>query len=205
MDFANHHLYELDEESLAKVIARFGQEAGGKPLLSGEWGLTPWFDKSEKGVTVPVGLHNALWIGLLTAGGTPYHWYWDKYFEVGGLAHYRAVAAFLQGEDTVREALRPGVGLARGPVPLSALGMIGPRRAWFWVWDLRSRQTQPQPTPVAGARLSFEGLAAGAYRAEFLDPWTGQALPGRPLTHAGGAANVELPTFTRDLAVKVAS
>lgn len=79
MDLANHHIYdEQSEDNTPQFVARFFQELPGKPLIIGEWGLSPSFDKTERQVTVPVALHNEIWIALMTAGTAPYHWYWDK-------------------------------------------------------------------------------------------------------------------------------
>jgi hypothetical protein len=204
MDFANHHIYtEEGPEVIERTAARFCDKVPGKPLLLGEWGLTPYFDQAEKHVTVPVGLHNAIWMALTTCATTPYHWFWDKYYEVGGLKHYQTVAEFLEGEDPVRDRLAFATPSASGPVPLKAYGMCGERRALVWVWDPRSRQGQPEPGRVTGARLTIEGLSGGEYAVRFRDTWTGEVLGERRATHGGGALTLEVPAFVRDVAVKV--
>lgn len=200
MDFANHHLYEADEGQIVSTMDRFAESLGGRPMLIGEWGLTPYFDRAERDVTAPIGLHNAIWVSLMSCGGTPLHWFWDKYYEIGGLEHYRRVAEFLDGEDPLRDGLRPIRPAATGG--LQAYALAGDRRALGWVWDPRSRQGEPDPEACEGAVLMAD-LRPGAYRVEYHDPWGGPPAAAATVDHPGGELRIALPRFVRDLAFKV--
>lgn len=71
------------------------------------------------------------------------------------------------------------------------------------MWDSRSRQFETQPPPVSGATVRLPALEPGAYQAQFTDPWTGASLGTAQVQHPGGPATVNLPLFSRDIALKM--
>jgi hypothetical protein len=202
MDYPNHHVYSPDSEAVAKIAERFLEPFPGRPLLLGEWGLDP-FSKAEAATTVPVGLHNAIWMGVMTCGAAPHHWYWNKYYEIGGLKHYQILAECLDARNLPRGPLALKTLDAAGPVPLQARGLLASRSLLAWVWDPRSQHGRPVPEPVQGARVRIRGLPEGSYRVQFVDPWSGGLLGGQTLQTATDDTPLGLPVFTRDVALRV--
>jgi hypothetical protein len=206
MDFSNHHVYQsIDANNagyLQAAVQAFGKGAGGKPLVVGEWGLNPQFEQAEKDIKEPVGLHNAVWTGVMAAGAAPYHSFPNKYVEIGGLRHYQLVAKFLEGEDPLRDGMDVWVCDTGESKDLRAYAMIGKRRALVWAWDLRSVQGSAPPKS-GGGKVRLSGLSTGQYKVEFFDPWTMNAIATKYITAGGDRTAIILPGFTRDVAAKV--
>jgi len=207
MELANHHVYQSVEKDnptyYESVVSAFAKFHAGKPLIVGEWGLSPDLNEAEKDVKVPVGLHNAIWTGVMGGGAAPYHWHWDKYYEVGGLNQYQLLAKFLEGEDPLRD----GMDLVACEAPgsnLRAYGMAGKQRALVWAWDTRSVQQSPAAPKPTGGKVNVPGLSAGRYRVDFVDPWSLSPVgTTKYISHSGAHATIVLPQFTRDVAMKI--
>jgi hypothetical protein len=201
MDLVSHHIYETPNGTPAEAAEAIAARLPGRAIMYGEWGMDPW-GKAESAIAVPIGLHNAVWACLMTIGHMPLLWFWDQYWAAGGFAHFRLAVQFMEDENPGREGLdftRPKV----TGTHLEAYGMCRAERALVWVWDTRSRQDAPEPEPVKGAGLML-ALAPGRYRVRVYDTWTGAWRPQAELEHGGGTARLDLPSFRRDAAVKVA-
>ncbi len=204
MDFANHHIYSQDSETLPKTAARFAQELPGKPLLLGEWGLDP-HSKGDGQISVPIGLHNAIWMGVMNCAAAPYHWFWDTYYRVGGLRHCQVLSEFLDLPSFPSSQLTSRTLEVSGPVPLKAYGICTSRQILVWVWDPRSQQGRPVPDPIASAHVVLSGLVPGTYDAQYVDPWSGKCLGSHSLDFSSPTVRLELPVFSRDIALKFLS
>jgi len=119
------------------------------------------------------------------------------------LKHYQILAEFLDARNLPREPLAIKTLDAAGPVPLQARGLLASRSLLAWVWDPRSQHGRPVPEPVQGARLRVRGLRQGSYPVQFVDPWSGSLLGCRTLQCAADDGPLELPVFTRDVAIRV--
>jgi hypothetical protein len=208
MDFNGHHIYNKDPEYVARTAAKFAKTLPGKPLVLGEWGLGAE-SGADSQVSVPIGLHNVLWIELMTCGTAPLFWYWDEYYKNGGFKHCQIARQFFADEHPARDLLVPTVlettsaEALKAQATLKTYGLCGKTRTLVWVWDLRSQQNQPDPEPVTDARVTVPELSEGKYRVRILDPWTGKTVAEQPLAHKGGPAAIALPAFRRDVALKI--
>ena len=61
-----------------------------------------------------------------------------------------------------------------------------------------------KPAEIAGATLTIRGLGKGRYRVEWWHTWQGKPLGAAEATATGEALALKVPTFTRDIACKVA-
>ncbi|MCZ7646907.1 MAG: hypothetical protein M5U26_16730 [Planctomycetota bacterium] len=202
-----------------------GMKQYRKPVLVEEQGRHWLGVKWEKGELVEhntrdeldADLHAGLWGSLVQplAGATGY-WWWlhvhfdDRYFE------YRALAAYLGGEDLRAQAgeraLEPELLPVRAPgEAVLARALRSDRRAYVWVYHAQTPQRTTNIPPVSGAVLVLPNLRAGRYKVEFWDTREGKRVGERDVQtadpprrgEAGGALAIELPRFHRDLALKV--
>ncbi|GMV45204.1 MAG: hypothetical protein AMXMBFR66_06020 [Pseudomonadota bacterium] len=87
---------------------------------------------------------------------------------------------------------------------LTTIGQLGTGGGYLWVWDRDSDYHRTHHGVVSGASLALNGLADGAYTIEVWPTWAGTGpLETRRAASSGGLLELALPTFERDLALKV--
>jgi len=219
IDQADMHWYmrpatpELRKDAAAAVLDRaklLRRHAPDKPALFSEFGMTDnnWkrsddLDK-DKGY---VHLHNALWASALSGlSGTVCHWYWDDIHKRDLYHHYAPVAAFVADVPFTAGDLRPAE--ATCDAKLRVVGLRGKRGAWLWIadpgatwWQLAVEKAEP--AEVRGARVTVAGLAPGTCGVQWWDTRTGKVVKRQQVRLAGGALQLAVPAFTRDVACKV--
>jgi hypothetical protein len=119
---------------------------------------------------------------------------------------FGAAARFVEGIRFDRAGFeRLSGGAASAVRPLVAYGLVGRRRALVWVKDDAFQWNSPEPATVADATLRIEGLARGAWCGRWYDTWAG-AWRGRVRARSrGGAVELRVPAFERDLALRLRS
>lgn len=188
LDLAQLHLYG-DIEKLPWWVRRL--ERFGKPVLAAEVGVsaasgddTLQLDPSSHG------FHDSLWSGLLSGSiGTGMSWWWDSVVEPKNLYPHLAPAAQLV-EGVRLEHLRACA--AESSVPLKVLALCG-GAGLAWI----------KGHSAPGATLTLHGLADGAWRVQWIDPYGGPAPQSGSATSSGGVLTLPLPAFRRDLAVRL--
>ncbi len=90
-------------------------------------------------------------------------------------------------------------------------GWKTPQAAWCWLinrqrqlgWEACFRGKSPQSVPAGS--FVIEGLKAGTYRVEWMDPWDGSWLHDQAgqTTAVGTRIAVQYPRFVRDLACRI--
>jgi hypothetical protein len=194
--------------ALPALAARFRQRFG-KPFLVGETGVD-FRGPAETLAADPEGdgFHDMLWAGVLgETFGTGMTWWWDNVIDPEGLYfHLRPVAALVAGVDPAAEAFTAGGAVATAPDgrPLRALTLRGRETTLVWVKNARHHYYSPDPTPVAGATLRLEGLGETVWRVTWIDTRTATTTGGPDLTPAAGVGVLSVPTFARDVALRLA-
>jgi hypothetical protein len=88
--------------------------------------------------------------------------------------------------------------------PIDSIGLIGTDRAWLWIFDTGSQLGATANPPFADETITVRGLADGLY---FVDSYATRPPGGRidsvEAGSSGGVLTAVLPTFSRDIAVKV--
>lgn len=87
------------------------------------------------------------------------------------------------------------------------LGLVAPELALAWIHDGASTWYNDRygriPGPVSGAHTELRGLADGRWSLEWWDTRQGAPITTTTQTSTGGRMPVDIPTFTRDIAVRL--
>ena len=210
MDFAQLHLYPLLDFNMAGVIAfAVPTLAGlGKPLLLSEFGID-FRGPAETRARDPegVGFHDGLWAALLSGTfGTGMTWWWDNVIDPDDLYfHFGPVARAVEGiafDEQGFAVERPAVAAAGRN--LTAYALVGETAALAWVRDLDHDFFLPgPPVPVVGAVVTLPDVPAGDWTARWIDAYTGSDVAQAVVVSPGGDVALAVPTFTRDVALRV--
>ncbi|MCY3020036.1 MAG: hypothetical protein NTW87_13545 [Planctomycetota bacterium] len=228
IDYATSNAYSFFDEfgdgryDASVALAEFwaGNKRGlrgfasyNKPALVTEHGRHWLGGQYSTRVQLDADLHTGLWGAVVQPlGGATGYWWWLHVHFDKRWGEYKAVAAFMQGED-MRPAkdeapLEPVVLAveAEGGV-LRARALLSERRMYAWVYHQRAPYGEEVPT-VSGGILRCSGLKPGNYSLEFWDTYEGRVVESRQLTVQAGDGKpvvlaVALPAVKRDLAIKV--
>jgi len=185
-----------------------------RPLLLSEFGID-WWGELNDADPEGVNIHNGIWSALMHgyAGGAM-NWWWDHYIDPQDLwCLNRAPADFVEGESmTAFTEDVPALAIGAGHLlEIAAIGSFdgeAETRIWFWLRDLESAWwTGPeQISPVEGAVAVLATDATSSPRAccaEVWDTWTGEILGNFAVQQSGPILLLDIPSFTRDIAVKL--
>jgi hypothetical protein len=192
-------------EKVAELVAPL--LALGKPVLAAELGVD-YRGPAETLARDPhaSGFHDLLWSGIFAqTWGTGMTWWWDNLVEEQGLySHLGPIVAVTQGIAFDREGLRPGgarVSVADRNLAVYALRGHTVTLAWVKNRDnLWFRQLDD--SPVEGASLEID-VQDGRYNARWIDPYGGPSPAPGEVAAQGGRVTLEVPTFSRDLALRL--
>jgi hypothetical protein len=208
IDLVTVHTYNRD---LAQELVRLdaAMTRYGKPYWIQEIGRG-WNPETDQADRHGRYLHHALWLSLLSRGaGAALPWWWDTYIEPLNLyPHFRAVAAFHQGEDRGAEPLVPWTASPDGaPGNVRVQGLLGRSRCYGFLYDaaiVADPAMPPQPVVIPqGRRLAIRGMLDGNYRFELWDTAEGRVIHAESLACRDGVLTVRLPAITRNAAFKV--
>lgn len=197
--------YDTEGALSAVLKERFSQVE--KPVLFGEFALSPGGDIQKDYDPEGIEFHNQLWASLLLKSlGTAMHWTWGSYVDKNRLySKYLPVSRFFAGED-----LRRAVSFSNLDAVTERLLILGLRktdRACLWIkkrdWGFCQANEGKSSSVEKGRTAEVPGLKAGDYQVEFYDTKTGKILEKSTITAAGETLTLLLPGFSGDLAVKL--
>ncbi len=145
-----------------------------------------------------------LWCStMLPFAGTASYWYWNFVHDKNLYPHYRAVAAFMKGEDRRGKGLHDAQAAA-SPEPYQVQAVANDTQADFYVYNWPALKFEPsQVNPVSGVVVTIAGLSDGVYNVEFWDTIKGAVIETRQVTASGGRIQIPLPPIRCDMAGKV--
>ena len=191
---------------------------GGKPALITEFGGA-WYGASIDHLRNEV--HAALWNALPSGlAGTPMCWWWHMIEEFDFYPDYAALARFVAGENVPDPELRqlPATTRAIPPPktapdapdpPTVAVSMsLSPSGGYAWIHANGRRYATIDPAGEnlhSGYRLRIPapGRNGEAYTFEFWDTVRGEPVRIADARVREEAAEVAIPPFARDIAVKI--
>jgi hypothetical protein len=146
-------------------------------------------------------------------------WWWGNYIRDNASQHRDPPAFplnerinpplrdFFEGEDPAGMGL--DLSAITAPASVVTLGLDNGSEGFAWIRDAQNEYgSGVGPGDLAGRTLSgvsitLAGFAAGAYRIEVHDPWGVAATTTQTATASGGSLAITLPSFTRDVAIKI--
>ena len=195
-----------------------------KPTFVTEYGGTPHGAEVQM---LEADLHAGLWGGYMTTqAGTPLMWWFDYIDRENKYYHYKALAAFHEGEDRrgknyemadatvldspvtrLRVPVRPGAEPNTIEVAvLDAMCLKNETSAYVWVYDkaemLRMKSDRAAQL-FKGISVSVPSLATGPYNVEIWDTYAGSIVKQFTVENDSGSVRASLPDFKRDIALKI--
>lgn len=191
-------VYDVHALAEALVTTIRDTARSGKPVLVGEFGWggdpAPLHDHTHVGIWAAT----FAGAGVLVHSAPPFTVDSDAPMTPARAAHFRALSAFLRRAEAAG-ALAPAPDPAVSLRGARALALAGDRAVAIWLHG----PADGYGTPVVGLSLSVPGLAAGTWRATWVDDVTGEEL-GSAEVHArdvAGPVTLAAPPFTRHAAV----
>ena len=146
------------------------------------------------------------WVGLATGHAAAPMLWWFEWIDQGHrYAPFRAVSAFLIGEDLRgSEAWGHALEVLHPSVPLWCRAWLRPGRSLGYVLDRGWGKNGGNGQAISGATLRLGSeVAAGTMRLQWWDADRGVILADQTLTHTGGRLQLAPPEFRRHLAFKL--
>lgn len=151
--------------------------------------------------------HHAVWAPFLLGGtaGPPLLWRLNQWFDPPDdiRPNYTRFSAWLDSETLyLRDLTFQSMDI---DASVDSGGYVGPTRALLYFYNRNAPWTEDDDSAIApAAGLTAQvSLTDGSYRVELTDPQTATVIDIRDVTVSGGQLMLALPTFVRDLAVKV--
>jgi hypothetical protein len=202
-DVVQWHRYGEDVYDVHALAAAFVETTRetrrhGKPVLVGEFGWggdpKPAHDHTHVGIWAAT-FSGA---GVLAHSAPQYTIDSDEPMTPERARHFRTLSAFLRRAEA-REALRPAPDAAAPGLPgMRALALAGDETLALWLHAPRAGYG----APVSGATVEVSGLAAGRWRATWLDSVTGAELAREELS-VDGPETLRAPPFSRHVSAVV--
>lgn len=206
LDATNVHRYDSSanvidawEENIENLLSM----VPGKPAFIGEVGRT--HEDQTTDPTIDEYMHNALWAPIFRAGAAGGSLWWI--FETGFAlpASFKAIhtrlADFVQPvEDHLIDMPHVDYGLQSNGT--KAGGFKSNSRAYLWINDPQGNHTVSSPPTVSGMSLTIP-MPNGYYDVTFYNTYTGAYGTTSSVQATGGNLTVSVPSFTRDIAVKI--
>lgn len=199
VDFTNHHMYYQPEVGYyVQTVDAFARNCPVRPYLMTEWGLSA---QGAQDTADFMGIHNAGWTGIMYSGNAPFTWWWDLYYSEG-YRQFKYIAAFMQGEDYLRDDLSLKK-YTSSSTTVESFGLGSGDKILAWAHDTSCVYSGGSGPPTRqGVRISATGLKDGPFRVEFWNTWTGTLIRADTLAATSGRLEIPLPTFTGDVAIK---
>ena len=196
-------LYETVKTISGLVNKRF--TATGKPVLIGEFALSPAGEIQRRDDKDGFAMHQQLWASVLSKSvGTAMHWTWGSYIDANDLYHlYKPLADFTAGED-----FRGGKAfILQGKGQPITLGIRNGADVFLWVSDpghaFEDARDGVTPRTVENIEVIIKDLPIAQYEVSFHDTFVG-GLVGQEMAQSDESGLVvRLPAFKADIAVKI--
>ena len=211
IDYTQFHMYTQDVVSAIMGAYRLMSQFK-KPYFMGEIGTDSSDNVDEKDLDGAY-IHAALWSEyMLACGGNAMPWWWDKYIHPKKMYyHWAALSAFDKGEDRRGKDYKTSTARVLAEMegfssPVYAIGLLNNKGGAVWIFDTKWTKFEPnhpEPPFIKAAMVRINGLAGGKYKIEFWDTWKGQVIETREVKSDTDGIDVKLPSFKRDMALKI--
>jgi len=191
---------QYETEQTLQYIVDHRRASVAKPVIGGEFALSPGGDIQRTYDQDGIAFHNQLWASVMSKSfGTAMSWTWGSYIDADNLySHYQAVANVFAGAD-----LRGSVEVSSFPTQATRyMGLKKATQAWIWVqdWHHTFIDRQGSYSSISGYSLTLSGMTSGTYAMTFYDTFSGAVTSTASVTTSAGNLVVNLPPFTKDVA-----
>jgi hypothetical protein len=212
IDYTQAHYYSFDGNpaDFTQIFPRITRRLlrAGKPAFISEAGVdfqgpaeTLEFDPEADG------FHDILWSAVFSeAFGIGMSWWWDNVVDPEDLYfHFGPVAAFVRHIDFAGESFTPTTTDTTAPDgrPIRAFQLRGESTTLAWIKNRQHQWTNPDPEPVEGTTLVLGGFEEGTWQATWFETRSPETTTTTLIAEAGGQLTVAVPTFSRDIALKL--
>ena len=191
-----------------------------KPLLIGEWAGDP-HKNTEAHLTAE--LHTGIWaIAMTRTGGVTGYWWWNLLDTRNLYPHFKAVAAFMKGEDRRGKDYRSerallqfvGKGVRNDMGERDGLVLYNKNELFAYIYsrgiNRKDNSTVPRgfedpsfPESGPGKLIAPEDLADGKYTLQYWNTFTGKPIRTDTVTIGGRDRSIPIMSHHVDLALKV--
>lgn len=198
IDIIQIHTYKTsDPVYLAELVGDYVRSYldYGKPVIIGEYGL----DASYSTSTRVEHLSNGLWVAAASGSAGSSMWWYSQWNEITDemLNRYLYFANFVRNIPWPALNVKKGVASVSSALNTRVFSVQGDEFALAWVQHIASEGT------ASGAKLTFSDLSSRAYTVHIYNDSDGTYLDKYYAPLLGEDLTVDLPNFTRHLAVKV--
>jgi hypothetical protein len=191
---------QYETEQTLQYIIDNRRASVAKPVIGGEFALSPAGDIQRDYDPDGIAFHNQLWASVMSKSlGTAMSWTWGSYIDADNLYyHYQAVANMFAGAD-----LRGSVEVSSFPFQSTRyMGLKKSTQAWVWVqdWQHTFVDRQTSYSPISGYSVTLTGMTNGTYTVDFYDTFTGAVTSTTSVSASSGSLVVAVPSFTKDIA-----
>lgn len=197
--------YETIETLNKLITAR--RENTGKPILVGEFALSPGGDIQKDFDINGIAFHNQIWVSVLSKSvGTAMHWTWGSYIHDYNLYyHYKPLGIFTADEDFRNLMLFNN--FSDDNSNIRYIGLKGQNKAYIWIQDRNNDfdaiKNGYVPELIKGCTIQIFDMEKSDYIAEYYDTYSGQIVMKSDVKYSGEGLDVIIPDFKRDIAVKI--
>lgn len=195
-------------KALSKIISRRLANCN-KPVVAGEFALSPGGDVQREYDKQGVVFHNSLYAALFSGSfGTAMSWNWGSYVDEYELySHYRGVNLLFANENLCEATYFDNLNTPRQAGGLWYMGLFANGKTFLWLkdslYDYDYVKDGYNPQQIASATLSVPVGGNGTYVAEFIDTYSGRIISSQQFTSADNKVSLTCPAFQRDIAVKI--
>ena len=180
----------------------------GKPVLAGEYALSPGGNIQRDFDPNGVAFHTQLWVSLMSKTlGTAMHWTWGSYLHEYDLYyHYKPLAIFTSNEDFQGSMTFNNFDDTSAKVLY--MGLCAKDRAWVWATDPKhdfvNIMDGYDPQQIKDGIIIIDGLNKGEYSVVFYDTYSGNKIElQNTLVDESCALKLAIPGFFKDIAIKI--
>lgn len=214
LDAVNHHFYidsfnGLDtwENNIDYSLANYG----GRPTFIGEVGFTGPGSGVLGAPVMKQFVHDGVWGPMFRAGAAGANLLWVEDQTPGASGFnlppvykeiYNTFAGFIKAEEHALPSM-PHVDYGLQSNDAKVGGFKNADRALLWINDSLANYGVSSPRTVSGMSFALPSMNSGTYDVRYVDTVSGATVSTTTATASGGSVTLAIPSFARDIAVKV--
>ena len=178
-----------------------------KPVIGGEFALSPGGDIQRENDLDGIAFHNQVWSSIFSGSfGTAMHWTWGSYIDRNDLYyHYNGLSKFLIDEDLNEMEFSNNI---RANENYYFYQMSSNNRAMLWIRDAKYDfydvvVDKYEPQPISNAKVELSGLINQKYTVLYYDTLSGKIVNQETIDVIEGKFELKISEFVKDIAIKV--